>query len=44
MTAFMEQILEEEAKEGEVIEKEFAGEGEDYMESKSAENGAEENI
>lgn len=44
MTAFMEQILEEEAKEGEVIEKEFAGEGGDYMESKSAENGAEENI
>ena len=44
VTAFMEQILEEEAKEGEVIEKEFAGEGEDYVESKSAENGAEENI
>ncbi|MDE6204414.1 MAG: hypothetical protein K2G19_13170, partial [Lachnospiraceae bacterium] len=44
VTAFMDQILEEEAKEGEVIEKDIAGEGEEYMESKNAENGAEENI
>ncbi len=44
VTAFMEQILEEEAKEGEVIEKEIPGDGEEYMESKSAENGAEGNI
>lgn len=44
VTAFMDQIREEEAKEGEVIEKEFAGDGEEFVESKSAENGAEGNI
>lgn len=44
VTDFMDQIREEEAKEGEVIEKEFAGDGGEFVESKSAENGAEGNI
>ena len=41
--AFVEQIKEEEAKEGEVIEKDISGENEGYLENYDAENGADEN-